>query len=417
MDRNQTEESDQNALLWMQDKERGAQNRSVYEHTRGREHRSDTVLRQSSSIWTDSTHDCGVISRYREYLNVSEVTPLVSLSEGSTPLIHSPKLSALTQGNVYLKYEGLNPTGSFKDRGMTLAMSKALERGATTALCASTGNTSASAAAYAARAGMRCVVILPAGKIATGKMVQAYIYGATVISIEGNFDEALHIVHELEKTRKFVVVNSTNPDRLEGQKTAAFEIIEELGEAPDLHILPVGNAGNITAYWKGYRQFHELHRSKKLPMMLGIQAAGAAPLYHGAPMDHPETVATAIRIGRPASWNMALEAVQQSSGAFDIVTDQEILTAQQWLAKSEGIFAEPASVAPVAILLKYFGSSNFFSPEISSFAKKIKPDMNIVLTLTGHGLKDPDTARHAISEPLHVKPSTEAVLRLLESIS
>ncbi|MBX9742278.1 MAG: threonine synthase [Chthoniobacterales bacterium] len=377
-------------------------------------------------------HDCGVIARYREYLNVTDATPVVSLSEGSTPLIYSPKLSALTRGNVYLKYEGLNPTCSFKDRGMTLAMSKALERGATTVLCASTGNTSASAAAYAARAGMSCVVILPAGKIATGKMVQAYIYGATVISIEGNFDDALRIVHELEKTGKFVVVNSTNPDRLEGQKTAAFEIIEELREAPDLHILPVGNAGNITAYWKGYREFHEGGRSRILPMMLGVQAAGAAPLYHGAPMDHPETVATAIRIGRPASWSTALEAVQQSSGSFDIVTDSEILAAQQWLAKSEGIFAEPASVTPVAALLKYFDSKNPFktkslqnlihsnsesraTSEKNPFVDKIKEGMNIVLTLTGHGLKDPDTARHAVSEPLQTEATMEAVLKVIGS--
>lgn len=392
----------------------------------------DSVGCLRSFSMNNHPHDCGVIARYREYLNVTDATPVVSLSEGSTPLIYSPKLSALTRGNVYLKYEGLNPTCSFKDRGMTLAMSKALERGATTVLCASTGNTSASAAAYAARAGMSCVVILPAGKIATGKMVQAYIYGATVISIEGNFDDALRIVHELEKTGKFVVVNSTNPDRLEGQKTAAFEIIEELREAPDLHILPVGNAGNITAYWKGYREFHEGGRSRILPMMLGVQAAGAAPLYHGAPMDHPETVATAIRIGRPASWSTALEAVQQSSGSFDIVTDSEILAAQQWLAKSEGIFAEPASVTPVAALLKYFDSKNPFktkslqnlihsnsesraTSEKNPFVDKIKEGMNIVLTLTGHGLKDPDTARHAVSEPLQTEATMEAVLKVIGS--
>lgn len=357
-------------------------------------------------------NDCGLISRYRDYLNVTAATPTVSLCEGSTPLIHAPRLSALTKGTVFLKYEGLNPTGSFKDRGMTVAMSKALEHGAKAALCASTGNTSASAAAYAARAGMRCVVILPAGRIAAGKMAQAYMYGATVISIQGNFDDALRIVRELETTGNFVVVNSTNPDRLEGQKTAAFEIIEELGNAPDLHILPVGNAGNITAYWKGYRQFKELGRSSKLPTMLGIQAAGAAPLFHGAPMDHPETIATAIRIGRPASWNGAMEAVTESQGAFDIVTDQEILAAQQWLAKNEGVFAEPASATPVAALLNYFEKEK--SAAIPSFIKTIKPGMNIVLTITGHGLKDPDTASHAITEPLQTEATTEAVLALLK---
>jgi threonine synthase len=358
-------------------------------------------------------HDCGVISRYREYLPVSEATPIISLSEGSTPLIHAPKLSALVQGNVYLKYEGLNPTCSFKDRGMTMAISKAAEQGAKAVLCASTGNTSASAAAYAARAGMRCVVILPQGKIAGGKMVQAYLYGATVVAIEGNFDDALRVVHELGKSDDFVVVNSTNPYRLEGQKTAAFEIIEELGSAPDLHILPVGNAGNITAYWKGYREFHSLGRSAALPVMLGVQAAGAAPLYHGAPMNHPETVATAIRIGQPASWDGAMDAVKESSGSFDMVTDAEILTAQKWLASQEGVFAEPASVVPVALLLKYFQSDHADSCRSKNIFSNLPSNPTMVLTITGHGLKDPDAASHAVSESLKAVATVEAVLEVL----
>lgn len=357
-------------------------------------------------------HDKGVISRYQKHLPITDATPVISLCEGSTPLIYSPKLSQLTGGEVYLKFEGLNPTGSFKDRGMTVAISKAAERGATTVLCASTGNTSASAAAYAARAGMKCVVILPAGKIAAGKMVQAYIYGATVIAVEGNFDEALRIVHELEATGKFVVVNSTNPDRIEGQKTAAFEIIEELGDAPDIHILPVGNAGNITAYWKGYQEFKNLGRSTSLPMMLGMQAAGSAPLYHDAPIDNPETVATAIRIGRPASWNGAMSAIQESAGCFETVTDSEILAAQQWLASNEGIFAEPASVTPVAGLLKFFKYKEPLRSE--AFSKKLRAGATMVLTLTGNGLKDPDAASHAVLEALVVKPNTEAVFALLE---
>ncbi|MFZ4116477.1 MAG: threonine synthase [Chthoniobacterales bacterium] len=355
----------------------------------------------------------GIIHRYREYLPVSDATPLISLNEGSTPLIHAPKLSALVQGNVYLKYEGLNPTCSFKDRGMTMAISKAAEQGAKTVLCASTGNTSASAAAYAARAGMQCVVILPAGRIAGGKMVQAHIYGATVVAIQGNFDDALRIVQELGKRGDFVVVNSTNPYRLEGQKTAAFEIIEDLGGAPDLHILPVGNAGNITAYWKGYREFHRLGRSATLPIMLGVQASEAAPLYHGAPMAHPETLATAIRIGQPASWNGAMRAVEESSGGFDIVTDAEILEAQKWLASQEGVFAEPASVVPVALLLKISQSDHPESCHSHSIFRKLPLHPTMVLTITGHGLKDPDTASHAVSEPLQAEASVEGVLSRL----
>ena len=354
-------------------------------------------------------NDCGVISRYREYLPVSDATPVISLSEGSTPLIYSPKLSAITGGEVYLKYEGLNPTGSFKDRGMTMAISKAAEEGAHTVLCASTGNTSASAAAYAARAGMKCAVLLPAGRIAGGKLVQAYIYGAKVVAIQGNFDDALRLVRELGESGEFAVVNSINPYRIEGQKTAAFEIIEELGNAPDIHILPVGNAGNITAYWKGYREFKDLGRSFKLPKMLGVQAASSAPLYHGKLVENPETVATAIRIGRPASWDGAITAVADSGGCFEIVEDSEILAAQKWLACNEGVFAEPASAAPVAALLKCFAQGTGSERCPSCPFHQFKPGGKIVLTITGNGLKDPDTAKHAVSDPIETEATSAAV--------
>jgi threonine synthase len=354
-------------------------------------------------------HDCGVISRYREFLPVTDATPVISLGEGSTPLIHSPKLSAITGGEVYVKYEGLNPTGSFKDRGMTMAISKAAEEGARTVLCASTGNTSAAAAAYAARAGMQCAVLLPAGRIAGGKMVQAHIYGARVIAIRGNFDDALRLVRELGETGEFSIVNSINPYRIEGQKTAAFEIIEELGTAPDIHILPVGNAGNITAYWKGYTEFKALGRTATLPKMLGAQAAGASPLYRGAPVDNPETVATAIRIGRPASWDGAMNAVKESGGCFEIVEDAEILAAQKWLASNEGIFVEPASAAPVAALFKCHGRDRCQSCPFHGF----RPGAKIVLTVTGHGLKDPDTAKHAVTEPIETEATADAVREAL----
>ncbi|MBN8710982.1 MAG: threonine synthase [Verrucomicrobia bacterium 61-8] len=325
-------------------------------------------------------HDRGVISRYREYLPVSDATPVISLNEGSTPLIHSPRLSEKAGAEVYIKYEGLNPTGSFKDRGMTVAISKAVEEGAQTVICASTGNTSAAAAAYAARAGIQCAVILPAGKIASGKLVQAYLYGAKVIAIKGNFDDALRLVRELGGENGIAIVNSINPHRIEGQKTGSFEIIEELGDAPDMHILPVGNAGNITAYWKGYREFAEARRSTRLPRMVGFQAAGSAPIFYNKVVDQPNTVATAIRIGNPASWEGASNAVTQSGGSINIATDEEILAAQSWLAKNEGIFVEPASAASVAGLFKLLETG---APLNAS---------SIVLTVTGHGLKDPDTA-------------------------
>jgi len=356
-------------------------------------------------------HDRGVISRYRAHLPVTAATPVISLSEGSTPLIHSPRLSEKTGAEVYLKFEGLNPTGSFKDRGMTVALSKAVEDGADTVICASTGNTSAAAAAYAARAGIRCAVLLPAGKIATGKLVQAFAYGAKVVAIRGNFDDALRLVREFGGVRGVAIVNSINPHRIEGQKTASFEIIEELGEAPDIHILPVGNAGNITAYWKGYKEFHEAGRSAILPKMTGFQAAGSAPIFHGHPVD-PHTVATAIRIGNPASWEGANAAVGESGGCIDIVTDHEILEAQKWLASREGIFVEPASAASVAGLLKCLGGDRCAA---CPFASALRPGARVVLTVTGHGLKDPDTpVKHGGFSPVEADADLTAVRRVLD---
>ena len=326
---------------------------------------------------------------------------MVSLGEGGTPLIHSPRLSA-TVGRgceVFVKYEGLNPTGSFKDRGMTVAVSKALERGAQTLICASTGNTSASAAAYAARAGMRCAVVLPAGKIASGKMVQAFAYGAQVVAIEGNFDQALEIVRALGAQAEFAIVNSINPDRIAGQKTAAFEVVDELGEAPELHLLPVGNAGNITAYWAGYQEYHAAGKATRSPRMIGFQAEGAAPIYHGEVVARPETIATAIRIGNPASWSQANRAIEESGGTIDLVSDREILEAQRWLASAEGIFVEPASAAPIAGLLRACeqrATSRFTAAAIPEGSR-------IVCTVTGHGLKDPEVV--AITSSAAVEPN------------
>lgn len=329
-----------------------------------------------------------MIARYREFLPVTDSTPIVSLGEGGTPLIFSPRLSAIVGRGckVHLKYEGLNPTCSFKDRGMTVAVSKAIERKTVAVICASTGNTSASAAAYAARAGIRCVVVLPAGKIASGKLLQAFAYGASVVEIEGNFDDALVIVRKLGEREKFAIVNSINPDRIAGQKTAAFEIVDDLGDAPDFHLLPLGNAGNLTACWAGYREYHSAGKSAALPAMIGFQAAGAAPIFHGRVVKNPETIASAIRIGNPASWKAASAAVQDSRGAVDIVTDGEILAAQQWLAKNEGIFVEPASAAPIAGLMKCCEPAR---DPAYSFAQ-IPEGSRIVCTVTGHGLKDPE---------------------------
>ncbi len=353
-------------------------------------------------------HDCGVIARYRPYLPVTDQTPVISLHEGSTPLIYSPKLSALVAADVYLKYEGLNPTGSFKDRGMTVALSLAVERGAETVICASTGNTSAAAAAYAARAGVQCAVLLPAGKIAKGKLVQAFAYGARVIAIEGNFDDALRLVREAGSRPGIAIVNSINPDRIEGQKTAAFEVVETLGEAPALHLLPVGNAGNITAYWKGYKEFAALGKASRLPQMVGFQAAGAAPIFYGSPVAHPETKASAIRIGNPASWSGASLAISESGGAIDIVEDPEILAAQKWLASHEGIFVEPASAISVAGLMKCCGPDRCAR---CPFAAGL--DGPVVLTVTGHGLKDPDTITESLGEMPVIPATLEAVLAAL----
>jgi threonine synthase len=335
----------------------------------------------------------GVIERYRDFLPVSRSTPIISLGEGNTPLIHSPRLSERVGRNcaVFIKYEGLNPTGSFKDRGMTVAVSKAVERGTRTLICASTGNTSASAAAYAARAGISSAVILPAGKIARGKLLQAFVYGAKIVAIDSNFDDALRIVCELGENAEFAIVNSINPARIAGQKTAAFEIVDEMGDAPDLHLLPVGNAGNITAYWAGYREFHAHGRSTTLPAMIGFQAAGAAPIFHNRLIEEPETIASAIRIGNPASWRQARAAIEESKGAIDVVTDAEIIEAQMWLARHEGIFVEPASSAAIAGIFKCCSATS----AIYSF-KNIRESSRIVCTVTGHGLKDPDALRDKI---------------------
>ena len=339
------------------------------------------------SATAKSQQSRGVIERYREFLPVSASTPIVSLGEGNTPLIYCPQLSKRVGRDceVFVKNEGVNPTGSFKDRGMTVAVSKALENRARAIICASTGNTSASAAAYAARAGISCIVILPAGKIATGKLLQAFVYGGKIVAIGGNFDDALRIVRELGESGDFVIVNSINPDRIAGQKTAAFEIVDEMGDAPDFHLLPVGNAGNITAYWGGYREYEAQERSTKLPAMLGFQAAGAAPIFHNQIIERPETIASAIRIGNPASWKQARRAIAESSGAIDVVSDKEIVAAQSWLAHHEGIFVEPASAASIAGLFKCSDSR-----EAAHSFQKIPEASRIVCTVTGHGLKDPE---------------------------
>jgi threonine synthase len=310
---------------------------------------------------------------------------------------------------IFIKNEGVNPTGSFKDRGMTVALSKAMERGTKAVICASTGNTSASAAAYAARAGISCVVILPAGKIATGKLLQAFVYGAKIVAINGNFDAALRIVRELSESGDFTIVNSVNPDRIAGQTTAAFEIVDELGDAPDFHLLPVGNAGNITAYWAGYREYRAHGKSTKSTAMIGFQAACAAPIFHDRRIDKPETVASAIRIGNPASWKQAGAAIAESRGAVDVVTDEEILAAQNWLAQHEGIFVEPASAAPIAGLFKCCDSSG----AAYSF-REIPKASRIVCTVTGHGLKDPDVIIGRMKELDAVPATVTDVRRTIE---
>jgi threonine synthase len=335
----------------------------------------------------------GLIEEYREFLPVSAATPVVTLQEGNTPLLPAPRLSERLQANVFLKYEGLNPTGSFKDRGMTLAISKAVEEGAKAVVCASTGNTSASAAAYAARAGLTCAVLIPEGYIALGKLAQALIHGAKVLQIRGNFDAALDIVRELGDHAPITVVNSINPFRIDGQMTGAFEIVDVLGDAPDVHCIPVGNAGNITAYWKGYRAYQDAGRVTKLPAMLGFQAAGAAPLVDGHDIENPETVATAIRIGKPASGYGALAAAAESGGAIKAVTDAEILEAYRFLAAEESVFCEPASAASVAGLISV----------------GVPAGSTVVCVLTGHGLKDPDTAIGQIAVPEAVDADYAAI--------
>ncbi|TKB69723.1 MAG: threonine synthase [Nitrospira sp.] len=346
----------------------------------------------------------GVIEEYRKFLPVTEKTPVISLGEGSTPLIRATRLAqAIAPGvELYLKFEGANPTGSFKDRGMTLAISKAVESGARAVMCASTGNTSASAAAYGARAGLSVFVLIPAGKIAMGKLSQAMMHQATVIQIEGNFDQALTLVKEFSATLAIELVNSVNPFRIDGQKTAAFEVCDQLGEAPTLHVLPVGNAGNITAYWKGYQEYRAANQISRVPRMMGFQAAGAAPIVLGRVVEQPQTIATAIRIGNPASWSSAVKAVEESAGAIDLVTDEEILQAYTMVAATEGVFCEPASAASVAGVAKLHRT------------RGLREGETVVCTLTGHGLKDADTAISVSKQPQTVKATREDVARLLK---
>jgi len=345
----------------------------------------------------------GVIEEYRKFLPVTEKTPVISLGEGHTPLIRATKLAkAITPGvELYLKFEGVNPTGSFKDRGMTLAISKAVESGARAVMCASTGNTSASAAAYGARAGLAVYVLIPAGKIAMGKLSQAMMHQATVIQIEGNFDQALTLVKDFSASLHIELVNSVNPFRIEGQKTAAFEVCDQLGDAPTRHVLPVGNAGNITAYWKGYKEYRAANQITRTPRMMGFQAAGAAPIVLGRIVDQPQTIATAIRIGNPASWSSALNAIEESAGAIDMVTDEEILQAYTMVAATEGVFCEPASAASVAGVAKLHRTNILREGE------------TVVCTLTGHGLKDADTAIGVSKQPQTVRATREDVARLL----
>ena len=344
----------------------------------------------------------GVIKHYRQYLSVTDKTPIISLNEGNTPLIRARYIEGLV-GNgveVYLKYEGVNPTGSFKDRGMTVAISKAVEAGSKAVICASTGNTSASAAAYAARANIKCVVLVPEGGVALGKLAQALIHGAEVISVKGNFDDCLNLVKEITQKYPITLVNSLNPHRIEGQKTGAFEICDSLGSAPDYHAIPVGNAGNIAAYWKGYKEYKKAGKIDSLPKMIGFQAEGAAPIVNGRVVKDPETIATAIKIGNPASWKKAEAARDESGGLIEAVSDKEILNAYKLLASKEGIFVEPASAASVAGVLKK-SKEDYFK------GKKLK----VVCVLTGHGLKDPDRAIASIKKPKVLPAKLAAVLK------
>lgn len=342
-----------------------------------------------------------LIERYREYLPVGPDTQVISLMEGETPLIRVDRLAKAIDDNltIYVKYEGMNPTGSFKDRGMTMAITKAVEEGSKAVICASTGNTAASAAAYSARAGLACAVILPKGKIALGKISQSLMHGAKVIALDGNFDDALNVVREITAKYPITMVNSINPFRIEGQKTGAFEICDTLDGPPTFHAIPVGNAGNITAYWKGYNEYYDKGIINRLPKMIGFQAAGAAPLVHGYPIEKPETLATAIRIGNPASWKQAIAAKEESGGLIDIVTDEEIIEAYNMLASMEGVFCEPASAASVAGIRK-LASQGFF-----------KEPATIVCILTGHGLKDPDNAIKYSPKPVELPLDLGAVAK------
>ena len=343
----------------------------------------------------------GILERYRDYLPITENTPLISLHEGGTPLIRANNLSKKLGLDLYFKYEGLNPTGSFKDRGMVMAVAKALEEGSTSIMCASTGNTSAAAAAYAARANMNCYVLIPDGKIALGKLAQAVMYGAKIIAINGNFDDALSIVREITSEYPITLVNSVNPYRLEGQKTAAFEVVDELGDAQDILAIPVGNAGNISAYWKGFCEYFEKEKAGTRPQMYGYQAEGAAPLVKGEVVTNPETVATAIRIGNPASWDKAVRALDESNGRIDSVTDEEILAAQKLLTSSEGIFAEPASCASLAGVVKHRQLG------------LIEEGKRVVCVLTGNGLKDPDIVLKNEFAMEKVAANHDSVLKVL----
>jgi threonine synthase len=350
----------------------------------------------------------GIIREYGRFLPLTKTMEAITLHEGNTPLVYSKKLSMETGLEVHLKCEGSQPTGSFKDRGMTLAVSKAKDAGAKAILCASTGNTSASAAAYAARAGLRCFVLLPKGAVAMGKLSQAMMCRARVLPINGNFDDALRIAREVTAQGKTALVNSLNPDRIEGQKTGAFEICDALGDAPDFHVMPVGNAGNIYAYWKGYTEYRLAKKARKLPHMHGYQAHGASPIVLGRPVKNPQTFATAIRIGNPASWLQAERVRYESGGNIDSVTDSEIRKAYEWLAGEDGLFVEPASAASVAGLLKLSKSKQFKR-------QKTKRKQIVVCVLTGNGLKDPESALRSIKAPRTIPASTKKVLEIIAS--
>jgi threonine synthase len=359
-------------------------------------------MRSGTDNKSQVTHQWrGVIEEYRDRLPVSAATPVITLCEGGTPLIHATYLSALLNNDIWLKFEGANPTGSFKDRGMTMAISKAAEDGAKVVICASTGNTSASAAAYAAKAGMIPAVLVPKGKIAMGKMAQAVIHGSTLLQVDGNFDDCLNVARELSEKYPVALVNSVNPYRIQGQKTASFEVVDFLGDAPDLHVLPVGNAGNITAYWRGYNEYRSDGICSRLPQMWGFQADGSAPIVRGEIVTNPETIATAIRIGNPASWKQALAARDESGGLIDSVTDEEILAAYRLIAAHEGVFVEPSSAAGLAGLIKHDARGT------------LPHGKQIVITLTGHGLKDVQWALNDTPDPMVIPPDASVAAAAL----